>query len=311
MVVWQGITQDGTAVPVQITEEGKVVAIGEAGPEGPPGPEGPEGPPGETFPPDPFEGAFLVYLNGRPTWYAEQPTPIPAELIGPIIDIPSNDTYTVAATIPTDIFYQNRPLVKANSEGIPIYKDWNQKDWTNNTVLGNSWSYSQGGPFNGKAGEVSDGICGSNSTPGKGTVVINLGQNYTGTARINGNGSSGLTCTMTLSSGRSTSFTGTSGQATGKWSAETTSSTFNTITVSVSPDNDGSMWWSGIEVNGQLLVDLDVPLAPAATGVVSAVFGSSILLSRITGEIGLGDYLLAEEAVMAQWLIQKRGIKLS
>ena len=77
MVVWQGITEGGTAVPVQITEEGKVVAIGEAGAEGPPGPPGAQGDPGlpgtpgkdgELYPPNPYEGAFLSYVSGVPTW---------------------------------------------------------------------------------------------------------------------------------------------------------------------------------------------------------------------------------------------------
>ena len=79
MVVWQGITAGGTAVPVQITEEGKVVALGEAGPEGPEGPEGPPGPPGEGFETsnDPFEGAFLSYEDGSPLW-----VPRPSDLPG-------------------------------------------------------------------------------------------------------------------------------------------------------------------------------------------------------------------------------------
>ena len=46
MVVWQGITEGGTAVPIQVTEEGRVVAEGQEGPAGPPGPEGPQGPQG-------------------------------------------------------------------------------------------------------------------------------------------------------------------------------------------------------------------------------------------------------------------------
>ena len=60
MVVWQGITEDGNATPVQVTADGKVVAQGEAGPPGPegpasegPGPEGPQGPPGPEGPQGP------------------------------------------------------------------------------------------------------------------------------------------------------------------------------------------------------------------------------------------------------------------
>jgi hypothetical protein len=58
MVVWQGITSDGVSVPVQVTEDGKVVSQGQAGEQGPPGPpgeQGPQGPPGEYGPGDDVE----------------------------------------------------------------------------------------------------------------------------------------------------------------------------------------------------------------------------------------------------------------
>lgn len=84
MVVWQGITSDGNATPVQVTADGKVVAQGEAGPQGPEGPasevpgpegargpEGPQGPQGEkgeTGPAGPSGGAeqqpFVLTPNG-------------------------------------------------------------------------------------------------------------------------------------------------------------------------------------------------------------------------------------------------------
>ena len=52
MVLWQGLTEGGTAVPVQVTEAGKVVAEGQEGKEGPIGPIGPPGPQGEYGPGD-------------------------------------------------------------------------------------------------------------------------------------------------------------------------------------------------------------------------------------------------------------------
>ena len=52
MVLWQGLTEGGTAVPVQVTEAGKVVAEGQQGPPGPPGEQGPQGPQGEYGPGD-------------------------------------------------------------------------------------------------------------------------------------------------------------------------------------------------------------------------------------------------------------------
>lgn len=45
-MILEGTTSSGAVVPVQVTTDGKVVALGETGPEGPAGPQGPEGPPG-------------------------------------------------------------------------------------------------------------------------------------------------------------------------------------------------------------------------------------------------------------------------
>ena len=54
MVVWQGVTSGGTIVPVQVTDEGKVVAQGEKGDQGPPGPPGQDGQQGPPGPPGPY-----------------------------------------------------------------------------------------------------------------------------------------------------------------------------------------------------------------------------------------------------------------
>jgi len=121
MVVWQGITSDGNATPVQVTEEGKVVAVGQVGPPGPegppsqvPGPEGPAGPkgdkgdpgqngldsqvPGPEGPPgidgkdgvaatnEPFEGAFLQYKNELIIW-GNAPGPRPPSAPFKIVSI--------------------------------------------------------------------------------------------------------------------------------------------------------------------------------------------------------------------------------
>ena len=45
-MILEGTTSSGAVVPVQVTGDGKVVALGETGPQGPEGPEGPMGPPG-------------------------------------------------------------------------------------------------------------------------------------------------------------------------------------------------------------------------------------------------------------------------
>ena len=52
MITLYGVTEDGTSVPVQVTYDGKIVAIGQPGERGPAGPQGPSGPPGEYGPGD-------------------------------------------------------------------------------------------------------------------------------------------------------------------------------------------------------------------------------------------------------------------
>lgn len=47
MITLYGVTEDGTSVPVQVTDDGKIVAVGQTGPAGPEGPQGPPGPQGE------------------------------------------------------------------------------------------------------------------------------------------------------------------------------------------------------------------------------------------------------------------------
>ena len=48
----EGRTEGGTVLPVQITDDGRLVAQGLVGSEGPPGPPGIQGPPGEYGPGD-------------------------------------------------------------------------------------------------------------------------------------------------------------------------------------------------------------------------------------------------------------------
>lgn len=73
MVVWQGITAGGTAVPVQVTEQGEVVSatnVPVPGPPGEPGPPGQDGAPGAPGQPGKDgapgrDGLQWVELNNR------------------------------------------------------------------------------------------------------------------------------------------------------------------------------------------------------------------------------------------------------
>ena len=62
----EGRTEGGTVLPVQITEDGRLVAQGLVGSEGPPGPPGEQGPQGEYGPGDDVDlGSATIEGNGR------------------------------------------------------------------------------------------------------------------------------------------------------------------------------------------------------------------------------------------------------
>ena len=317
MVVWQGITEGGTAVPVQITEEGKVVAIGEQGPKGDTGQQGPKGDPGGAeWPPNPIEGAFLVWLNGEPTWYTEQPVPIPEGLIGPIIGIPGQDTYTVEAPISTDIFYSGRQVVRANSEGDPILKTWNQSEKWSDLVQGTEHISSSGGPVT----ALFDGAIGSSYENGVTartgfSLTINFGSTFNSASEVKlyayARQDDPDVSTLEINGvSKPIGIPGATGDKANVSPTFTLPGGLQTL-VWRYPSSANHVYLKAIEIDGVMLVDLGIPLEPVAKGNVSSVFGNSVLLSRVEGDIGIGDYLLAQPAEMASWLVVKRGIKVS
>ena len=141
MVVWQGITSEGTAVPVQITDDGKVVAVGETGPQGPKGDTGPQGPKGDTgpagtveWPPFPFEGAFLCWIGGEAVWYsANPPIPITPGVTPPIADVQENSALEFNYPVDLETFVKGAVLESCDKDGVwlkgPAGTDYSQI-WT-------------------------------------------------------------------------------------------------------------------------------------------------------------------------------------
>ena len=296
MVVWQGITEGGTAVPVQITEEGKVVAIGETGPTGP---TGPPGPPGQAeWPPNPIEGAFLIWLNGEPTWYAEKPIPIPANLIGPIVDIPSEGAYTVASEISEEFFFQGRNVVTADSSGNPTFKNWNQSQVWSDKPLNVDY------PTRGFDGSIDTFTYGANNQPSRFTfappLVVTEGFKLyndcegTWTAHTtNGGAQVGSVETFLNPSVPS---------------VMTCSGTIEYIEYKAK--NGSTMKLFKVEADGAVLVNPGINPGLKGEGQVASVFNTTVVLTRTAGEIGIGDYLLANATTMASWLVTKRGMKI-
>lgn len=312
MVVWQGITDGGTAVPVKVTEDGEVISKGMAGEPGPPGKDGEDGPPGPPgqpgqpgtpgvqWPANPFEGAFLVWLNGEPTWYAEAPVPQPQTLIGPIIDIDENYVYTFNTPVDPEIFYTGRNVVVADYQGVPKTPDWNQAQrWrdglTTNVggILDSSYAFD-----------------GDTSTRARAT---DAGTNYrlilTPPSNLNFNISIEVWCDQRTNAPFA------------EWNGNTASLEVWDDWVTVfegsgvindkkpliidTGTSDQYPTLKAVRVDGKILVDSDFQ-GYKGTGQVSSAFNNQLLLSRVTGEIAYGDYLLAQETQMASWLYATR-----
>ena len=132
--------QGGGGLPSPIGSDGEVLTVVDgdaawAAPSGVPGPPGPEGPSGGAFPlpPDPYEGAFLGWLNGGLAWVGAPPVPIPESVFGPITAWNSGDgILTVDGSIPESVG-NGVYLTQTDQSGTPSNpsRQWNvAKNWT-------------------------------------------------------------------------------------------------------------------------------------------------------------------------------------
>ena len=340
MVVWQGITEGGTAVPVQITEEGKVVAIGEEGPEGPPGadgkdgkdsdvpgPPGPPGTPGVQWPSNPFEGAFLMYLDGVVQWATPQePIPVPQDWIGPITAI-SNDNSVLefANNLNPEQFLNMQNVYACNEFGQDatrpgkIYGDWmagtsigperdgDKFDGTPWNIFvddtGSAWTVQLDVPggLGGMHGyylyglnlsQLGDGIYGVYSQidwSGDGPVSTHGTWNYAGKeiAWWNDRTNGGIVL-------RTENLVGVNSNMTLK------------TVANMYPQSYGSVKIRQISFNGDYLIQ-----GKAAEGVVSQIVNNAVVLRSTNGGFEVGDYVRTSDTQYARWLAVKKGYKVA
>ena len=297
MVVWQGITEGGTAVPVQITEEGKVVAIGEQGPKGDTGEQGPKGDKGDTgpagtaeWPDDPFEGAFLVWLNGEPTWYAEGPVPTPPGTSSVIESVQENGLLTFSDVLNTDIFFQGVDVFAGNRDGTV----WAGDSFTNTQTV---WSALLSGKF-APSTPATNAFDGSQTTyaDDDGSFagwVLDLSSISLGTGQHSIEVKSGGASYIRVNGSEKLTASGTSGALTYT----------GTITGEIDNIESGldraSLYY--VKIDNKLLLDQGLP-----RGQISTVVADSALLTRTKGEWKPGMYMVAKEGQQAAWLYQQR-----
>ena len=132
-VILYGTQSNGETFPVQVDGTGRLVAEGLQGTEGPPGPPGQPGADGGDFPlpADPYEGAFLGWLNGGLAWIGTPPTPIPPGVFGPITAWDPAGLLTVEGAIPEQVG-TGVYLTQCDEDGTPVGGNaaWNvSKQW--------------------------------------------------------------------------------------------------------------------------------------------------------------------------------------
>jgi hypothetical protein len=139
-VILLGTQSNGETLPVQVDDFGRLVAEGlqgSEGPEGPQGPQGPQGPEGISYPPDPYEGALLGWLNGGPAWVGSPPVPIPPDVFGPIVSYDQqNGLIEVSGAIPESIG-NGVYVFQCNADGSLYTEGWNVEDEWVNRMSGN------------------------------------------------------------------------------------------------------------------------------------------------------------------------------
>lgn len=138
MAILLGTQSNGETLPVQVNEFGQLVAKGiegetgepgtpgTPGTHGEPGAQGPPGADGGSFPlpPDPYEGAFLGWLNGELAWLGSPPVPVPAGIFGPIDGWNSDGVFTVVGDIPSQVA-QGVYLYQCLQDGSIYVNGWN------------------------------------------------------------------------------------------------------------------------------------------------------------------------------------------
>ena len=315
MVLWQGLTEGGTAVPVQVTEAGKVVAIGETGPEGPQGPEGPPGPPGQPgqaeWPPNPIEGAFLVWLNGEPTWYTEQPIPTPPGTAGPITQVNDNSVLVFDNDVDQNIFFAGVQVYAVNADG----SNWNGDNLYNTSQTWSDAITSPQGALNaieGFDGDTNTYMKTSPApiniteasllfTPATSVAVNRLLRMYV----YADSSESSQYQRYSINNGDTVSYLADSSSPGWKWINTGFVGPLDSLewTRKKKNSNSGGIDVGVIEVDGKIL--LNPKAGPYPTGQVTSAVTNTVLLSRVQGAWIKGLYMKADESAQAAWLISK------
>ena len=251
------------------------------------------------MPPDPYEGAFLGWLNGGLAWVGVPPVPIPEDVFGPITNWDPSGVLTVKAPIPSSIG-NGVYLTQVGPEGKPTRSD---KSWN----VSEEWSSPTGGFVAGdlgSAGYDSKQAFLGNAADGTGIWYGGVGQWSSFT--------SGPLFAMASSVDIWVHMNKTGVLKVNDQEVDLTPYTdgdFQRVTVDVSGEGFASvsflypMGLVGIVVNGVELVDSSVGALEAR---VNSVISETEMVVATTdgGSFSVGDYLKVPSQKVAPWVLR-------
>lgn len=304
--------------------------IGDTGPKGDTGDQGPKGDKGDSgdpgqaeWPPDPYEGSYLIWLDGAPTWTsAAPPIILPGNTAGPIIEVTDNQVIAIEQNFDPEVFLEERWVYATDEFGnwLSTNPEWDQsQDWAANCQMTQTGQSCGSLPYTNEVlfdGNANTGMinCQSNNWGGMGPV------NSRSALFEPGIGRPGTDVVEVLVEVSRESTPDPSKYSAG-WNGKQKFSTMNELSkrwVSVD-DTDlplvsmyldtqnsgytpaGRIQFYAIRVNGKLLVS-----GPTAEGKIAAYIGDRLLLSRVSGTWAAGQYASVAETRIAPWLHQKR-----
>lgn len=298
-VILLGTQSNGETLPVQVDGFGRLVAEGLQGSEGPPGEQGPPGADGGSFPlpPDPYEGAFLGWLNNELAWIGSPPVPIPPGRFGPITawDAESG-LLTVQGEIPVDVG-SGVYVWQCNEDGTYFTEGWNTtRIWSDGVTFSGNILEPGTKAFDGNpatsAAPYDAG--GGGGTPQWIEVTFSPGLPYTTSVRVERKNGNANDVIVSMNGGNPINSV---------WQGFTTVATGSGTLTSIKVQNNGSSNTAGIsriEVDGKILVDNDLSLNLR----VNSVLGQSLLgIPSATVDFTIGKYLRVPEQRVAPWVL--------
>lgn len=300
MAILYGTQSNGETLPVLVDQFGNLLAKGI---EGQQGPEGPPGPDGGSFPlpPDPYEGAFLGWLNNGLAWIGTPPVPIPEGVFGPITAWNSSVGLTVEGEIPSQIA-QGVRVYQCNQDGSIFVDGWNTtKLWSSSVRNSRPTDPAELG-FDGNSTTCTvTGDSNPNTIYWDG--LITGVESLEIQVREAGIGDYDTTFTVSGDGLVTTEIQGTAA-FTSMQSIPVTSARVENIVVANTAGIDLQSGICQIQVNGSLLVDSgDYPTAPNLNFFVQSVSGQNLVgTPNRTLDFSIGKYLRVPEQNVARWL---------